>query len=98
MDLFVGREEETEIDIGVELDHVLRRVKRLQKERTELLRSVEKLKDDVEREAKKLEREVSALKEHAMVFRETLRKMCTRRGEATLREVARAHILRFEGT
>ena len=97
MDLFVGREEETEIDIGAELD-MRARMKKLQKERTELLRSVEELKDDAEREAKKLEREVSALKEHAMVFRETLRKMCTRRGEATLREVARAHIRRFEGT
>ena len=90
VDLFIRKEEETDIDIGTRLDNLLKKVKKLQKERTELLRNVEELKEDAKREAKNLEREVSTLKEHAMIFRETLKEMRTRKGTTTLAEVARA--------
>ena len=90
VNFFFRKEKETNIDIGTKFDNLLRKVKKLQKEKTELLRNVEELKEDTKREAKKLEREVFTLKEHATMFRETLKEMRTRKGTTTLAEVARA--------
>lgn len=57
----------------------IEKVKRLQKERLELIREIEELGQQAEREAKKLEREVSKLKKQATALNEVLRDIRTRR-------------------
>lgn len=75
---FFERKKENEIDIEEALHKFMDKVKRLQKERSELIREIEELGEEAEREAKELEKEVSMLKKQAMALNEVLRTMRTR--------------------
>lgn len=72
-------QKKSEIDIEETLHRFIEKIKRLQKERTELIREIEQLGEEAEREAKELEREVSMLKQQAMSLNEVLRTMHTHR-------------------
>ena len=75
----LGKRKQTENDVEEALCKFIEKVKRLQKERLELVREIEELGEQAEQEAKKLEREVSTLKKQATTLNEVLRDIRTRR-------------------
>ena len=78
---YFGKRKQTENENEIEaaLRKFIEKVKRLQKERLELVREVEELGEQVEQEAKKLESEVSTLKKQATTLNEVLRDIRTRK-------------------
>ncbi|MEM3730537.1 MAG: hypothetical protein QW667_08275 [Candidatus Bathyarchaeia archaeon] len=74
---FKKREEEvkyTEI-----LGELLDRLKRLERERSQVIEEIEQLGEEAEKEAEELEKEVSSLKERAVELREVLNAMRARK-------------------
>lgn len=76
---FFQRKRNTEIDIEDALSKFIDKIKKLQKERSELIREIEELGEEAEQEAKQLEKEVSMLKKQAMALNDVLRDMRTRK-------------------
>lgn len=77
---FFGKEEAARIDSGEGLEDFLNRVRRLHKERAELIRDIEEVEEQVRMRARELKSEVSTLREQAMAFNEALNKMRMRKG------------------
>jgi len=77
---FFGKKKQTENQSQIEeaLRTFIEKVKRLQKEKLELVREIEELGEQVEKEAQKLESEVSTLKKQVTTLNEVLRDVRTR--------------------
>jgi len=61
------------------LGDLLDKLKKLEKERTQVIEEIEQLGEEAEKEAEELEREVSNLKERAVELRELLHAMRSRK-------------------
>jgi uncharacterized protein YlxW (UPF0749 family) len=76
---YFKKTKEDEVKYTEILGNLLDRLKRLEKERTQVVDEIEQLGEEAEREAEELEREVSSLKERAVELREVLNAMRARK-------------------
>ena len=81
---FFGKEKWTQIDFVEGLEEFLNRVRRLHKERAELIRDIEEVEEEVRMRARELQSEVSILREQVMAFKESLSKMRMRKSRPSL--------------
>ena len=81
---FFGKQEGSQIDFGERLEDFLSRVRRLHKERAELIRDIEEVEEKVRMKARELQSDVSTLREQVMAFKEALSKIRMRKSRPRL--------------